>query len=130
MEDNRIVNWIKVHKKGLVITGITIAGTVAGTVLVIKNWDTIKSLLKNLEPTTPELAKVKPVVEKIATPAISSDILATLSIGETITFLGQISSVETESEGIGMGIITMVHILFSNAVLLETTPQQAGDSKE
>ena len=46
MEDNRIVNWIKVHKKGLVITGITIAGTVAGTVLVIKNWDTIKSRLK------------------------------------------------------------------------------------
>ncbi len=84
MEDNRIVNWIKVHKKGLVITGITIAGTVAGTVLVIKNWDTIKSLLKNLEPTTPELAKVKPVVEKIATPAISSDILANLT-GNNLT---------------------------------------------
>ena len=61
---------------------------------------------------------------------LSSDILATLNIGDTITFLGQISSVETETEGIGMGIISKTHILFSNVTLLEITPQQAGDSKE
>ena len=88
--------------------------------------------LQNVYKVTGEIDEIKSDYCRIGSLRIyfSSDILATLSIGETITFLGQISSVETESEGIGMGIISMTHILFSNAVLLETTPQQAGDSKE
>ena len=88
--------------------------------------------LQNVYKVTGEIDEIKSDYCRIGSLRIyfSSDILATLSIGETITFLGPISSVETESEGIGMGIISMTHILFSNAVLLETTPQQAGDSKE
>lgn len=52
---------------------------------------------------------------------LSSDILATLSKGDTITFLGQISSIEVETQGAGFGTVTSTHVLFSNAILLETT---------
>ena len=44
-ENNKFVSWVKAHKTELIIAGVT----VVGTVLVVKNWDSIKGLFKATE---------------------------------------------------------------------------------
>lgn len=78
MENNKIVDWIKAHRTELAIAGVTIVGTV----LVVKNLDTIKGLFKNIGLTTPKLVEVEPVIEKVAAPVLSSDILDNLTGNE------------------------------------------------
>lgn len=80
MENNKIVDWIKAHRTELAITGVTIVGTV----LVVKNWDTIKGLFKNIGLTAPKLVEVESAIEKVTAPVLSSDILDNLT-GKKLT---------------------------------------------
>ena len=80
MEKNKIVDWIKAHRTELAITGVTIVGTV----LVVKNWDTIKGLFKNIGLTAPKLVEVESAIEKVTAPVLSSDILDNLT-GKKLT---------------------------------------------
>lgn len=75
MKDNRFTAWVKAHKTELIITG----ATVVGTILFVKNRDAIKGLFKTAEPIIPKLTKVEPVIEEIAVPVLSSDILDNLA---------------------------------------------------
>lgn len=49
---------------------------------MVKNLDTIKGLFKNIGLTTPKLVEVEPVIEKVAAPVLSSDILDNLTGNE------------------------------------------------
>ena len=46
MKENSFSDWIKSHKKELIIAGVVSIGAV-GTVIVIKNWDGIAKLMKS-----------------------------------------------------------------------------------
>lgn len=74
-EKDRFVNWVKNHKTELIIAGIT----VVGTVLVVKEWDSIKGLFKATDPVVPDIVKIEPVAEEIIAPVLSSDILDNLT---------------------------------------------------
>lgn len=74
-ENNKFVSWVKAHKTKLIIAGVT----VVGTVLVVKNWDSIKGLFKATEVVVPDIAKIEPVAEEIVAPIISSDTLENLT---------------------------------------------------
>lgn len=77
-ENNRFVIWVKAHKTELIIAGVT----VVGTVLVVKNWDSIKGLFRVTESVVPDVVKIEPVAEEIVVPTISSDILDNLTGNE------------------------------------------------
>lgn len=74
-ENNKFVSWVKAHKTELIIAGVT----VVRTVLVVKNWDSIKGLFKATEVVVPDIAKIDPVAEEIVAPIISNDILENLT---------------------------------------------------
>ena len=42
-EKQPFINWVKAHKTELIIAGVT----VVGTVLVAKNWDSIKTFIRS-----------------------------------------------------------------------------------
>ena len=42
MKENNLMTWVKNHKKKLIVTGVVIIGGV----LVVKNWDVIKSVFE------------------------------------------------------------------------------------
>lgn len=75
MENSKVVDWIKAHKTELAIAGVTIVGTI----LVVKNWDAIKGLFKNIGSAVPELVEVKPVGEEVTVPVLSSNLLDNLT---------------------------------------------------
>lgn len=58
-EQNQIIQWIKAHKKQLILAGIGIAAVIA-LVLGIKNKDTLKALWASLK------GAVEPTAEKIS----------------------------------------------------------------
>lgn len=74
-DNNRFISWAKEHKTELIITGVT----VVGTVLVIKNRDSIMRLFKMTKSVAPDISKIEPVVEEIMDPIISDDILNNLT---------------------------------------------------
>ena len=49
MKDNKFTTWVKAYKRELFMAGVTIVGTV----LVVKNWDSIKGLFNSVEPVIP-----------------------------------------------------------------------------
>lgn len=75
MSESKFVSWVKAHKTELIIAGIT----VVGTVLVVKNWDSIKGLFKVTDAVVPDIAKIEPMAEEIVVPIISSDVLENLT---------------------------------------------------
>lgn len=75
-EMKRIRKWIKDHKVELVVAGVV---TVVGTVLVIKNWDSLKKLFKESDIVIPSDVTIIPVIEKQETQTIPSAILNNLT---------------------------------------------------
>lgn len=73
-KNNQFISWVKVHKTELIITGVT----VVGTVLVVKNWDSIKGLFKRTKSVIPDIVKIEPVAREVVVPVISSNILDNL----------------------------------------------------
>lgn len=74
-ERHKFINWVKTHKTELAIAGIT----VVGTILVVKNWDSIKGAFKSAESVIPETVKIEPAAEEITAPVASRDILDNLT---------------------------------------------------
>ena len=74
-EKQPFINWVKAHKTELIIAGVT----VVGTVLVAKNWDSIKTFIRSSGSAMPEHVTAQAVVEKAVAPLISSDILDNLT---------------------------------------------------
>lgn len=74
-ENNKFISWVKAHKTELIIAGVTIVGTV----LVVRNWDSIKGMFKATEAVVPYIARIEPVAEEIVVPIISSGILENLT---------------------------------------------------
>lgn len=65
-KNNQFISWVKAHKTELIIAGVT----VVGTVLVVKNWDTIKGLFKGTKSVVPDIVKIEPVAKEIGVPDI------------------------------------------------------------
>lgn len=80
-EMKKIRKWIKDYKVELVVAGVV---TVVGTVLVIKNWNSLKKLFKENNIVIPSDVTIIPVIEKKATQTIPSAILNNL-IGTKMT---------------------------------------------
>lgn len=74
-EMKKIKKWIKDHKVELVVVGVT----VVGTVLVIKNLDSLKKLFKENNVVIPSDVTINPIIEKKTTQNISSVILDNLT---------------------------------------------------
>lgn len=72
----KIINWMKVHKTELIIGGVTV---LVETILVAKNWDSIKGLFNAKASIVPDSVTIEPVAEEIIAPIISSDILDNLT---------------------------------------------------
>lgn len=84
-ERKHLLTWVKEHKTELIILGVT----AVGTILVIKNWDSIKGVFKSSNSISTPIVKIQPVVEKVVVPVISSEILASLTGNKlTATELG------------------------------------------
>ncbi len=84
-EKNSLLTWVKEHKTELIILGVTSIGTI----LVIKNWDSIKGVFKSSNSISAPVVKIAPVVEKMVAPVISSDIINNLTGNKlTATELG------------------------------------------
>lgn len=79
-EKGSFISWVKNHKTELLIAGVT----VVGTVLVVKNWDSIKDMFMSAEPIIPEIVEVEPAVNDTVVPILSSDILDNLT-GNNLT---------------------------------------------
>ena len=77
-EQCSFITWVKAHKTELIIAGI--AGvTVVGTVLVVKNLESIKGIFKSAESIIPDNVTIEPVAEKTIVPIIPNDILDNLT---------------------------------------------------
>lgn len=74
-EKCRVVKWVKTHKTELMVVGTA----VFGTVLLVKNWDSMKKTFKVTEPFISDKVKIGPLKKDIAVPVISHDILDNLA---------------------------------------------------
>lgn len=79
-EQCSFIRWVKAHKTELIIAGIT----VVGTVLVIKNRESIKEIFKSAESIVPDNVAIEPVAKEPIIPIISNDILDNLT-GNNLT---------------------------------------------
>lgn len=84
-EKNSLFTWIKEHKTELIVLGVT----AIGTIIVVKNWDSIKSIFKSYNSIPTPTIKIKPVVENVTVPVIPSDSIYNLTGNKlTATELG------------------------------------------
>jgi len=87
-EKKSLITWVKEHKTELIILSITIVGTV----LVVKNWDTIKGVFNPSKSSPKPDLIIEPVVEKVlvpVAPVVSKDFIDNLTgIKFTATELG------------------------------------------
>lgn len=74
-EKHKIAKWVKAHKTELIIAGVTIVGAV----LVVKNIDAIRRMIKGTELIISDSIKNESTAEKIVVPVISKDILDNLT---------------------------------------------------
>ena len=70
-----LLTWVKEHKTELIIFGVT----AVGTILVIKNWDSIKGVFKSSNSISTPVVKIETAVEKVVVPMISSEVLDNLT---------------------------------------------------
>lgn len=76
MEERKtMASWIKKHKPELLIFSFAVV-TVAGTTLIVKNWDSINAFFKQSEATLPQLPVVEKTVSKTVVPTIPHEIAA------------------------------------------------------
>ena len=72
---DRFVRWVKANKNELIIGGFA----AVGTIVVVKNYDSIKGIFKAKDPVVCAVVKTKPVREKIIEPVLSTDIINNLT---------------------------------------------------
>ena len=71
---DRFVRWVKAHKNELIIGGFA----AVGTIVVVKNYDSIKGIFKAKDPVVCAVVKTKPVREKIIEPVLSTESISVL----------------------------------------------------
>jgi len=69
------IGWVKEHKTELIIAG----ATVAGVVLVTRNWDSIKRIITIERITVPAIQNNEKAATQVVTSVISNDILDNLT---------------------------------------------------
>lgn len=74
-ENNKFFSWVKTHQTELIIAGVTIIGTV----LIVRNWDSIKGRFKVTKSIVPDGIKIEPVEKETVVPLIPSNILDDLT---------------------------------------------------
>ena len=84
-EKKSLLTWVKEHKTELIILGVT----AVGTILIVKNFDSIKGVFKPSNSISTPVGKIEPVIEKVVVPVISFEILDNLTGNKlTATELG------------------------------------------
>jgi hypothetical protein len=84
-EKKSLLTWVKEHKTELIILGVT----AVGTILVIKNWDSIKGIFKSSNSISTPTVNIKPILEEVVIPVLPSDIIDNLTGNKlTATELG------------------------------------------
>lgn len=74
-KEKTFLTWVKNHKTELILVGVT----VVGTIIVVKNWNAIKTTFKVRDSSVPELPNTTPVIENIIIPVLSPEILDNLT---------------------------------------------------
>lgn len=84
-EKSPLFTWVKEHKTDLIILCVT----AIGTVIVVKNWDSIKGVFKSSNSISTSTIKIKPILEKVVIPVLPSNIIENLTGNKlTATELG------------------------------------------
>lgn len=84
-EKKSLLTWVKEHKTELIILGVT----AVGTILVIKNGDSIKGVFKSSNSISTPTVNIKPILEEVVIPVLHSDIIDNLTGNKlTATELG------------------------------------------
>lgn len=85
-EKKSLQTWVKEHKTELIILGVA----TIGTVLIVKNWKSIKGVFKSNNIVATSVEKIQPEVAKVMGPVISNEILDNLTGNHfTATELGR-----------------------------------------
>ena len=76
-----VINWVRAHRRELIIAGVSIAAVI-GTILLIKNWTTLKAYLKSLTELIPESGSTTKTAVKAAegTVKATDDVVKTTSV--------------------------------------------------
>ena len=105
MEEKKpLLTWVKEHKTELIILGVT----AVGTILIVKNFDSIKGVFKpsNSNPISTQVVKIEPVIEKVVVPMISCEILDNLT-GNMLTATELGNKVGCSAQTINRRIVAM-----------------------
>ncbi len=85
VEKESFFTWVKDHKTELIILSVT----VVGTVLVVKNWDSIKGIFRSSDSILTPNVKIIPILDEVVIPVLPFDIMDNLTGNKlTATELG------------------------------------------
>ena len=103
MEEKKpLLTWVKEHKTELIILGVT----AVGTILIVKNFDSIKGVFKPSNSISTPVVKIEPVIEKVVVPVISCEILDNLT-GNMLTATELGNKVGCSAQTINRRIVAM-----------------------
>lgn len=120
-EKHKFVNWVKDHKKQLLIAGISVTAVI-GIIIGLKNKEAIKELWKNLEnslsktteklPESITIVKTDPqVIEEVIPVRLYTSPQETFDVSQHIRNLsgGRHHSIEKAAEVAALGIDLLPH---------------------
>lgn len=120
-EKHKFVNWVKDHKKQLLIAGISVTAVI-GIIIGLKNKEAIKELWENLEnslsktteklPESITIVKTDPqVIEEVIPVRLYTSPQETFGVSQHIRNLsgGRHHSIEKAAEAAALGIDLLSH---------------------
>lgn len=120
-EKHKFVNWVKEHKKQLLIAGISVTAVI-GIIIGLKNKEAIKELWENLEnslsktteklPESITIVKTDPqVIEEVIPVRLYTSPQETFDVSQHIRNLsgGRHHSIEKAAEAAALGIDLLPH---------------------
>lgn len=120
-EKHKFVNWVKNHKKQLLIAGISVTAVI-GIIIGLKNKEAIKELWENLEnslsktteklPESITIVKTDPqVIEEVIPVRLYTSPQETFGVSQHIRNLsgGRHHSIEKAAEAAALGIDLLPH---------------------
>ncbi|MGI6063562.1 hypothetical protein [Blautia sp.] len=120
-EKHKFVNWVKDHKKQLLIAGISVTAVI-GIIIGLKNKEAIKELWENLEnslsktteklPESITIVKTDPqVIEEVIPVRLYTSPQETFDVSQHIRNLsgGRHHSIEKAAEAAALGIDLLPH---------------------
>ena len=120
-EKHKFVNWVKDHKKQLLIAGISVTAVI-GIIIGLKNKEAIKELWENLEnslsktteklPESITIVKTDPqLIEEVIPVRLYTSPQETFGVSQHIRNLsgGRLHSIEKAAEAAALGIDLLPH---------------------